>query len=245
MLELNFGKPRPPTRGCMMRIVLWSAFFNGLIASLISLPTILQSQPATFGLLPQVYLLLQQLGHFQFFAFLFSLPILIITLLLPNKRLIQALTVLMFSGFILLVVIDYAVYDLYRFHLNGMVWNMLTGGALQEIFVFDRSNIFTLGAFILGIMLAQMALQLVLGRKPRRDKKRWGWRMVFIVLLIQLTGISLYAWADARHKTTILSMTRFIPLAQSSTIMNFLREHGWVSYIGNNSPEQPLSATSG
>ncbi len=228
-----------------MRIVLWSVFCNGLIASVISLPTLLQGQLSAFGLLPLIYLLLQQFGHFQFLSFLFALPILFITLLLPNKRLAQTLIVLIFSSFILLVVMDYAVFDIYHHHLIDMARHMPSYDSLAKNFVFDRNNELMLGAITVGIILTQMALQWVLGRKPRRDKKRWGWRMVFIVLLVQLSGLSLYAWADARHKTVILSMTRFVPLAQSRTFMDFLHEHGWASYIDDKPSSAPRSTTSG
>ena len=233
MLDLKFGKARPPTRKCLMRVLLWTAFFNGLLASLISVPVIVQSQLADSSPLALGYLLLQQIGHFQFLAFLLCLPMLLITLLLPHKRFIQTLTVIAFSLFIAVLFIDYAVFKLYRFHLNGMVWNMLTGGALEEIFVFDRANILTASGFVAAILLLQIVLQFFLGRRPQENKKRFGWRLFFAVLLIQLGGQSLYAWADAWYRTDIMGMVRFAPLAQPITIKSFLRKQGWAPDISH------------
>ncbi len=231
MLELKFGNTAPPSRKQLVYIILWTTFINGLLASLISLPAIMGSPLAGSHYLSIIYLALQQIGHFQFLAFLLGIPLIAITVLLPHKRLILTLTALLFSAFMLLIFIDYAVFRLYRFHLNGMVWNMLTGGALEEIFVFDRSNILTVIGFIVTIILAQTIILWLLARRQSGNTNRFGWRVFFIVLLIQLGGQSLYAWADAWYKTDIMGMLRFAPLAQPITIKSFLHKKGWAPDI--------------
>jgi membrane-anchored protein YejM (alkaline phosphatase superfamily) len=242
VLDLKFGQPRPPTRRCLIRVLLWTAFINGLLASLISSLVITQSQLAGSNILALVYLVLQQVGHFQFFSFLLSIPLVFITLLLPHKRFIQTLAVIAFSIFITMVFIDYAVFKLYRFHLNGMVWNMLTGGALEEIFVFDRSNILTASGFIAAVLLLQITLQFFLGRRSDDNKKHYGWRVLLWVLLIQFSGQSLYAWADAWYRTDIMGMLRFVPLAQPITIKSFLHKKGWAPDI-NQRPQIKANAS--
>ncbi len=220
------------TRKELIFTLLWTAFVNGMIASLISIQGITStSLPTAF--LPAIYLALQQIGHFQFFAFIVSLPLIFLTVISPNRKLVIGLSVLFFSAFTVLVFVDYAVFKLYRFHLNGMVWNMITGGALQEIFVLDQANITTASLFIAGILLLQIILQFWLSRRLRRPHRISGWTVLFIVLLIQVGGQSLHAWADAWYKTDIMSQVRFIPLAQPITIKRFLRSKGWAPEISN------------
>ncbi len=224
----------------LFQLVLWTIFFNGLIASLISLQSIVASGLPESSL-ARSYLLLQQLGHFQFLALVTGLPLLLLSLLLPLPRLITPLLMLLFSAFSLLIFIDYSVFTLYRFHLNGMVWNMLTGGAIEEIFVFDAANIASAALFIAIIFLVQAGIQYFI--HTRQNRTRWisgGW-VATIVILIQLSGQSLYAWSDAWYKTDVLTQVRFIPLPQVITIKRFLADRGWLPDIAE---DQKLSLSS-
>ncbi len=223
----------------LFNTILWSCFFNGIIASLISLQAI-TSTGFPDSLFATAYLVLQQLGHFQFLSFLITIPLLFLSLILPIRKLILFLSISLFISFTLLVFIDYEVFKLYRFHLNGMVWNMLTGGAMDEIFVFDRSNVITIIAFISSILLLQLGIIYIihfLARKPRRIT---GWSIFLMVLVVQISGQSIYAWSDAWYKIDIISQTRFIPLPQGITVKRYLRKKGWAPDI----PEQQKLAAS-
>ena len=206
---------------------LWLVFVNGILAALISSLGVLSSELPNTAL-SIIYLLLQQLGHFQFMTFLIAIPLLLLALLLPFRKLIGPLLVLTFSAFIIMIFIDYAVFRLYRFHLNGMVWNMLTGGAMQEIFVFDTANIITLSIVILLVVLIQSLLFIYIQRW--QVKQRWvsGFKTFFFVLLIMFSGQAVYALSDAFYRLDVLTQTRFIPLAQPITIKKFLRRKGWI-----------------
>ena len=116
--------------------LFWIAFFNGIVATLISFHA-LKSTALPESTLALSYLVLQQIGHFQFFAWLLTLPLLIVAILLPARGLIRWLAFVMFSAFLLAVYADYVIYQLYRFHFNSMIWNLLAGGAVDEILVYD------------------------------------------------------------------------------------------------------------
>ncbi len=214
------------SRKALIFTILWAVFINGIIASLISVPAILSGNHPD-SLSPVIYLVLQQLGHFQFLSFLISIPLLVIAILLPNKRLLQTLVVLVFGLFLLLVFVDYSVFKLYRFHLNGMVWNMLTGGAMEEIFVFDLANVITLLIIVGGIGLLQAGILFSIHMWKSRPRPLSGWAVFALVFSIQLAGQSMYAWSDAWHRTEVVSQVRFIPLAQPLTMKRFLRKRGW------------------
>ncbi len=214
----------PPARGAPWRLLLWLGFFNGLLASLISLPEVLR-QGLPEEPLALLYLALQQIGHFQSLAFVVALLLLPLTLILPWRRLVLGLALLAFAAFLLLVLTDYAVFRLYRFHLNGMVWNLLTGGALQEIFVFDAANLFSAAALAAGLLLLEGGLIFLLSRRlPARGK---GWKLLALILLIQAGGQGLHAWADAAWKPKILSQLRFVPMPMAVTAQDFFHKLGW------------------
>ena len=77
-------------------------FAIGLIASVISFRTIIAgSLPETeLGL---AYLVLQQIGHFQFFSWLLSIPLVLLAILLPLRSLLRILAFICFTAFLLLV----------------------------------------------------------------------------------------------------------------------------------------------
>lgn len=214
----------PPAQSAPWRLLLWLGFFNGLFASLISLPEVLR-QGLPDDPLALLYLALQQIGHFQFLAFAVALLLLPLALILPWRRLVLGLALLVFTAFLLLVLTDYAVFRLYRFHLNGMVWNLLTGGALREIFVFDAANLFSVAALAAGLLLLEGSLIFLLSRRlPARGK---GWTLLVLILLIQAGGQGLHAWADAAWKPQILSQLRYVPIPMALTAKSFFRKVGW------------------
>jgi membrane-anchored protein YejM (alkaline phosphatase superfamily) len=233
-----FAQPRP--RRALTRLLLWTGFVNGLLASLISLPAIL-GQGLPRDPLAQLYLLLHQIGHFQFLALLPALLLVFLALLVPRKRLVLPLAVLLFSEFLLLVLTDYAVFRLYRFHLNGMVWNLLTGGAMREIFVFDSANLLSVAGLAFSILLLESGLLWWLSR--HRPVPLGGWKVAALVLLIQIGGQGLHAWADAVWRPQLLAQLRFAPMPMALTAKSSLRKLGLE--IDDSPPRELQAATSG
>ena len=207
----------------LVRSLLWLGSLNAVLAFGISLATIISLEVSLNGI-SGLYLLLQQFGHFQFLAFLLVLPLVLLSLLFPQRAIIHIVGALVFSVFLVLIYINYKIYGLYRFHLNPMVWNLLTGGAAEEIFVFDFANIAYFGGVIGLVILAQLGMFFLI-RKDILLSSRTGKVMATAVLAVMLSGQLIYAWSDAWHKTEITSQLRFIPMPQPLTVKSFLRKH--------------------
>ncbi len=221
---------QPATRKSVTYYYIWMSFFNGIIASAISfylLNDFINFEPS----LNYLYIWLQQIGHFQFFSLLSITPAILISLLIPSKRLSLILSSLIFSLFILLVFIDYSIFQLYKFHINGMVWNMLTGGALTEIFVFDLSNITTAIAILMAIIVIQILLFKLASQCVLSPKNKGIW-LFLTIFSIQFSGQLIYAVASAQQNTNIISLTQFIPLPLPLTMNRFLYKNGWVIKAG-------------
>lgn len=218
------------SRKSVIQFMLWCVFYNGLIASLISTQVLIdvvsKVSPLTIA-----YLVLQHIGHFQFFSFLAGLPAILLVLIYPDKRFISIIAVVIFVFFISIIVLDYQVYQLYRFHLNGMVWNLISGGAVEEILVFDWSNLFSVLGFLAAIVIVQLLILLLAGNRFKQSSSRSGWVVVSIVLAIQLCGQLIYAWSDAHYDTNLIAMVRYVPHPQALTAKRFLRKRGWAPDI--------------
>lgn len=210
--------------------LLWVAFANGVIAALISAQTILSTALPEPGL-GMAYLLLQQVGHFQFLAWLLSLPLLVLALLLPMRALIRSLAFVVFTAFILLVYADYEIYQLYRFHLNSMVWNLLVGGAAQEILIFEFDSLITFAGIATIVLLTQWAVFKLVGFYQGLRVQSAGKWVFLTVLVIQVSGQGLHVWADAWQQREVISQVRYAPLAQPLKMKRFLRKRGWLPEV--------------
>lgn len=210
--------------------LLWIAFANGVMATLISVQTILSTSLPESGL-GMAYLLLQQVGHFQFLAWLLSLPLLIIALLFPMRALIRCLAFVLFTAFILLVYTDYEIYQLYRFHFNSMVWNLLVGGAAQEILILEFDSLITFGGIATFALLTQWVVFKLVGYYQGLRVQSAGKWVFLTVLVIQVSGQGLHAWADAWQQREVISQVRYVPLPQPLKMKRFLRKRGWLPEV--------------
>lgn len=205
--------------------LFWIAFFNGIVATLISFYS-LKSTALPESALALSYLVLQQIGHFQFFSWLLTLPLLVVVILLPVRGIIRWLAFLIFSAFLLAVYADYVIYQLYRFHFNSMIWNLLVGGAVDEILVYDWQNLIALGGAFLAVLFLQWIIFKVVNAYQNLRVQNLG-KWVFVsIFLVQFSGQALHAWADAWQRREIISQVRYVPFAQPVKMKRFLRKHG-------------------
>lgn len=226
-------------RSSLIRFIAWMAFINGLGLTLLSLQTVL-SQTVSADKLSWLYTLLQQVGHFQFLTFLVALLFIILAMVVPNRKFIDSLVILGFSVLILLVQLDIIIFRIFHFHLNSMVWNLLTGGAAREIFVIDPINSSMAIGFLLFIVMIEWRLSHRLQQHLNTEKNLHGKWVSITVIIIMATGQSLHAWADIWQKEAVLQQVTLIPWAQPITIQSFLKKRGW---LPEDRPERPASLT--
>src|SRR5579872_3990866 len=81
------------------------------------------------------YLLLAFIGHFGLLAFLTCTPIIPLFFLrnIPPRLLINCCLMLE-SIAIFFLIVDSFVFAQFRFHLNGVIWQMISSGEMQQIF---------------------------------------------------------------------------------------------------------------
>ncbi len=210
--------------------LFWIAFANGLIASAISFRAIIAGNLPESGL-GLAYLVLQQIGHFQFFSWLLSLPLVLLAIVLPLRRMMRVLAFVLFTAFLLLVYANYEVYQLYRFHFNSMVWNLMLGGGAGEILIFEFDTFVTLfGVIAMALVLQGMIFWFV--RIYQAGQTQIFGKYIFLLIFaIQLTGQGMHAWADAWQRREIISQVRYVPLPHPLKLKRFLRKRGWLPEI--------------
>ena len=96
------------------------------------------------------------LAHFTALAALLAVVPWLMTRFGVRRAISTATAVLIFGTLLLVVIVDAMVYALYKFHLNSMVWFLLTQGAAMETLSFSSQTWFT----AIAIALVPYAIQL-------------------------------------------------------------------------------------
>ena len=156
---------------------------------------------------------------------------------LPRERFIFWIAILLYVLLQLLIEIDIRVYALYRFHLNSMVWNLITGGAVAEILVFDWINFLIAGAVILIIFTGEYFLGKWLLKRVQKTKGSGGRRAALLVFTIMLAGQFIYAWGDLYQNVSVTRQIEMLPWPQPLTVKRNLRKLGLLPEAPDDEPK--------
>lgn len=209
-----------------LRWLVWFAALNGLVATVIAFVNVPVDAMASLGG-PGAFIFLALPVHFFVLVLLIALvlsPLLILGRL-EKATLIFVATV--YGAFLTLVFTDARVFALYRFHLNGMVWNLMTGGAVQEILEFTPALWLRIISIVVLFLGAEIALALVSFNWQRAELMPKA-RYFLLGLGLVTMGVQLaHAWSDASGYSPVTSQTRYIPWAALLKVRGFLRSHGF------------------
>lgn len=176
-----------------------------------------------------VYYLLSSLMHASFFILPIFLVVYLPLALLGVPRKVNApLLCTLYTLVVLAAVINRYVFQIYHFHINGFVLDMLFSEGAGDIFVFSfwlyvKVALILLGVIAVVVLLYRLALRLTdrIGRR-RRFCLRSGASLLAIVLLSQ--GMHIYGAATLN--TSILESNAFLPYYFPLSINSLLDKMG-------------------
>lgn len=167
-------------------------------------------------------------AHFTTLTTVWLLPVLVGILLCPRPQIIIPLGVFFAATAVAALMIDTQVYQLYRFHINAGVLNLLFGGAARETFVFS-SAMYAQAALIAATILAVLitASGLLWLRAIARPRHRTISRAAASLLVAAVvTFHSMHIWADAVAYEPFLEQTEVLPMRYAATAKRLLRSRG-------------------
>ena len=203
----------------------WFCFFNFILTLLLGLRYAKFIFPLE-GFISYLYFPLAMIGHFGSLAiFIFLFLFIPIAFIFPRRLFIWPVCVLIASIFIIILMIDYEVYCQYRFHLNGVVFELMMGAGTE---IFDISwSTYLYGIFSIVFVLAvEFFIVWLVWNKILTEKRRKTGVLFFITaFLIIFISHSIHAWADFVYFRPVTSMTRHLPLYKPLTAKTFIEEH--------------------
>ncbi|HHI92009.1 MAG TPA: DUF3413 domain-containing protein [Gammaproteobacteria bacterium] len=218
---------KPPSRSELLRWAGWFFLANSFVALLIALRYLAAVQFPD-GDYTVTFSILAFIGHFTSLGFIGAILLYLPILLFPRQPFIFGLGILIALIFILGITLDTFIFNQYRFHFNGMVMNLLLGGAAEEIFTFSAFLWIMLGLFVLALIgfqfwLSRRIWSFVLAT-PHRP---YGYIVGFLLFAIFFAQNVLYAWADANTYTPITKQIRFLPAYKPLTADRWFIARGW------------------
>lgn len=123
---------------------------------------------------------------------------------------------------------DSHLYDLYGFHINGFVWNLLTTRGGIDSLGADQTNTLTIATYVSTLATVHV-FALLLSHKQKNINIPIG-SMLAVLLLASLTERVIYGYSHARLYAPILNMSNALPFYQPLT-MNGLLIHLGIDVI--------------
>lgn len=204
-------------------LVLGTTVLACLIASRYFAVANLESSP---GLL--LFRAAMLISHFALLSSILLLPVLLLIVAFPNKKLSIGFGVLWVTLIVCGLLVDSQVFHLYRFHINAGVLNLLFGGAALETFVFPP-DMYLQAAMILAATLAVVgaiawaAWRHVQTSPARRPIAKWA---VSLIAVCTLAFHGIHMWADAIASEPIVEQTEVLPFRYAATAKRTLRKLG-------------------
>ncbi|MEB5772529.1 DUF3413 domain-containing protein [Aeromonas caviae] len=217
-----------PYRDNVSRLITWGhwfSFFNIILAMLISTRYLgAISWPSTT--LGVTYLVISWIGHFSFLSFVtYLLTIFPLSFILPREKPLRFISSIIATLALVLLLIDTQVFQLFKFHLNGQVWQLLLDQAQTE----EGSIWSIIFVAVPAIFLLQLLLSAYVWRKINKRKRRQYGNQVGLALLVCFILTHLVnSWADATLYQPITMQRANFPLSYPMTARSFLAKHGWL-----------------
>ena len=138
------------------------------------------------------------------------------------------LAIAIFGTLLVVVIVNAKVYALYKFHLNAMVWFLITQGAAVQTLGFSSQMWVSAAAVVATTFAAESWLTVVLSRRGGATTRTLIWYGASIAALGVATQC-IHAYADAIAQRPVLMALRTIPWAQPLTAKGFLGRLGYAA----------------
>ena len=129
-----------------------------------------------------------------------------------------------------IVHVDMLVYDIYRFHINGIMLSMFFGKGGGEIFNFSTSLYYQMGIVVLCILLAYSFVWLLLNRYSSLLRVKLKYLMLGL-LFCTFYAHGYHIYADFNNQVSVQKSRRLLPYYFPTSAGGLLMDCGFVPSI--------------
>jgi hypothetical protein len=187
--------------------------------------------PESISISEWLFSRLAYVSNFALIYLLLSVPLFVITAIIPSMIILRTLTGALFTFLSITLLIDTIIYKLYRFHINSLVWNILVTEGSSDSVKIGGATVVTFAIYIILIILFQIGTHYLLSRYINQRSYRYSGKKVMGYLLLSMLCINLidkpiYAHADLNNKTHITRYAKLFPLYQPLTVKRLAQQWG-------------------
>lgn len=156
----------------IFRFVFWFFLANSLtfcllgfnyLKSILLSPTLLNNNAVSFSTCFEktfiyFFTVINYLSFMIFLAFIPGIVVYIFSRIIPNKRLIWIVSVLLAAISTLLLIIDNNVYTMFKFHLNSTMFGLIFSGEWRGVFDFSTIELLEISSVISLIVVLECAI---------------------------------------------------------------------------------------
>lgn len=143
-------------------------------------------------------------GQLGLFACIAAIIPILLAILCPRKKLIFSVSVILGFLFAYLLSIDTFVFGQFHFHLNGVIWKLLTGGEANEIFDISWLEWLLIGLLTSLLFAFEIGLALFIWKKLRHKT----YTLHFPVAMLACLLFSYYMLALLIKNSTALALNQ-------------------------------------
>lgn len=159
------------------------------------------------------------------YAVMYQLPALLTYFLFKkSQRFALMLTVIVSALCHVVIFADSRLFDLYGFHLNGFVWNLITSKGGIESLGADQTNNWLVVGYV-SVLLGVQVVSVFLAKKMPSPQLRFS-HALLIFLLATLAERGIYGYSKAELYGPVMSRGDAIFLYQPMSMNSFLRNFG-------------------
>jgi len=204
-------------RKALLRWAGWFALANSLVFGLVSLRYF--SGGLELGsALPVIYLVSVYIGHHVLLTVVplmaLALPLLLI---LPNRRILTVVAVVLFAGMLALMMLDSLLWSQSRFHLNALTMKILGW----------QSWVFAGFIFLVGLFFESTLARAVWNWLQQPKRRHGAWIGAVCGLMVVLSQ-GIHAWADASYYVPVTGLGQQLPVYRGLTAKSVLSRSGLV-----------------
>lgn len=150
--------------------------------------------------------------------------------LVPARRVLALVTSSLWALALLLLYVDTRLYGIFRYHFNGLVWNVLTTPGADEAVHFSAHELAWVVGVSLAVVLVLYAVTLRLWSRVARRAHRalptplaarpgLAWKLLIVPNMLMVAGV--YAWADLARDPHVMAFARVYPVYPRVTVKRF------------------------
>jgi membrane-anchored protein YejM (alkaline phosphatase superfamily) len=215
--------PAPETRQALC-FAGWFYVSNALLLSVAGIHYF-SVAPAPADELGAIFRVLIVPGHFLLLAAPVGVLVAILAITVP-ARYVRIGAVALFGLLAALVVADVRVFALYRFHLNSMVWSLLTSGVAEEILPISARMLGRVAGILAALLLVEVLIARALWRLLSRRRRLRGGLVAVILVLLVVAGQAVHAYGDATLRASVTREMRYLPWLEALTTKRLLARLG-------------------